>query len=306
MRTRHALVTGAAGFIGRHVCRHLAQLGWTVHGIGHGRLSPSERKRWGIDQWRSSDITLSSLRRLHVRLDAIIHCAGGNSVAHSLAHPADDFHRNVTSLLQVLEYVRLASPGACVVYPSSAAVYGDASDEPLPETAPAQPVSPYGVHKRIAEELCRSYGAHYGVATTVIRLFSVYGPGLRRQLWWDACRKAVHGERTFWGTGKEIRDWLHVNDAAALLCLAIANASGGCPIVNGGSGTGVAVDMIVRTIFRAFHIKETPCFTGGQRPGDPLHYRADIRRAAEWGWSPGYRWEEGLSAYVEWFRSLRS
>lgn len=305
MRSKVALVTGAGGFIGRHVCRHLAGQGWTVHGMGHGRLSQAERKQWGISRWQSSDVTLSALRRLRLKPEAIIHCAGGNSVGYSLEHPAEDFHRNVTSLLQVLEYVRIAAPEACVIYPSSAAVYGDAPDAPLQETAPAQPVSPYGVHKWMAEELCRSYAAHHGVAAAVVRLFSVYGPGLRRQLWWDACRKAGKGRGTFAGTGKETRDWLHVEDAAALLGAAVARASGECPIVNGGSGEGVPIDSIVRAIFRAFGVDEPPHFTGERRPGDPPHYCADMHRAAGWGWSPSHRWEEGVSAYVEWFRGLR-
>ena len=305
MRAKVALVTGAAGFIGRHACRCLAGQGWIVHGLGHGRLSPAMRKRWGISRWQSSDVTLLALRRLRVRPEAIIHCAGGNSVGYSLEHPAEDFHRNVTSLLQVLEYARLAAPNARVIYPSSAAVYGDAPDGPLPETAPPHPVSPYGVHKWMAEELCRSYAVHHGVSVAVVRLFSVYGPGLRRQLWWDACRKAGKGQGTFAGTGKETRDWLHVEDAASLLGAAIARASGECPIVNGGSGAGVTIETIVRALFRGLDVDEPPCFSGERRSGDPPHYCADTRRASEWGWSPTHRWEEGLSAYVEWFRGLR-
>ena len=102
------------------------------------------------------------------------------------------------------------------------------------------PVSPYGVHKKIAEDLCRSYGQHFKIASCVIRLFSVYGVRLRKQLLWDECLKLSKNEITFFGTGQETRDWLHIHDVVNLLFTAAEHASSHCPTVNGGTGVGVS------------------------------------------------------------------
>ena len=157
--------------------------------------------------------------------DVIVHCAGSGSVGFSMTHPYQDFQRTVATTLAVLEYARLYAPRARVAYPSSAGVYGEVQKLPIAETDPLSPASPYGVHKRFAEELCASYAQHFGIAVAVVRLFSVYGAGLRKQLLWDASQKIMRGENRFFGTGEEIRDWLHVEDAASLLIAAAGHAS---------------------------------------------------------------------------------
>ena len=150
------------------------------------------------------------------------------------------------ALAALLDGVRDRAPAARVVLLSSAAVYGAARIVPTPETEPAAPSSPYGEHKRACEELCRASG----LATIALRLFSVYGPGLRRQLLWDACCKAREGALEFAGTGDEERDWLHVDDAVALVLVAAEHASPAMPIVNGGTGIGTRVRDVVTVIAR--------------------------------------------------------
>jgi UDP-glucose 4-epimerase len=184
---------------------------------------------------------------------------------------------------------------------SSAAVYGEVAQRPIPEDAPLCPVSPYGVHKLQAEDLCRSYSRHFGVRTVVVRLFSVYGPGLRRQLLWDACEKLRSGSATFSGTGNEVRDWLHVKDAARLLAVAAAHASTECPVANGGYGMGRSVREVVATLAEDLGANATPCFTGARRSGDPKCYVADLTTAKSWGWQPAIEWRSGMRAYAEWY-----
>jgi UDP-glucose 4-epimerase len=298
------LVTGAYGFVGRHVARAAAARGHFVTGIGHGAWSRDEWTRWGLKEWYAETIDIDSLVTHANAPDVIIHCAGSSSVAFSMANPVQDHQRTVGSTLAVLEYIRLHRPAARLVIPSSAGVYGAAARQPIGVDSPLLPVSPYGLHKRIAEDLCRSYGRHFGVACAAVRLFSVFGVGLRKQLWWDACSKLAAGNAHFGGTGDETRDWLHVDDAARLLLTAGAHADAACPIVNGGSGAAVTVRAVVQAFAQAFGPDGgEPRFDGVSRSGDPAHYRADIAEAAAWGWAPQRYWTDEIGPYVDWFRA---
>ncbi|SPF42698.1 NAD-dependent epimerase/dehydratase (fragment) [Syntrophobacter sp. SbD1] len=189
-----------------------------------------------------------------------------------------------------------------IVYPSSAAVYGAATVLPLSEAIPPNPISPYGLHKRIVEDLCGYYSARWNVPAALVRFFSLYGEGLRKQLLWDACNKARDGAFTFFGTGNELRDWLHVSDAAELFLLAAENAGVHCPVVNGGTGTGHTVRDIVTQTGLLWSPQAVPEFSKISKPGDPCHLVANIRNAQSWGFTPKVELASGLAAYVRWFR----
>src|SRR3990167_1898942 len=103
---------------------------------------------------------------------------------------------------------------ATLVYHSSATVYGLAKQLPISEDATLRPISPYGVYKSMAEQLCQVYDNYYQLSIAVVRLFSIYGAGLQMQLLLDGCNKLCMGQAEFFGTGEEIRDCLHVIDAA--------------------------------------------------------------------------------------------
>ncbi len=295
-----ALVTGAAGFIGRHVSRRLADDGWKVMGIGHGQAPSAE---WGLTYWRESPVTKSALLELPDLPSLIIHCAGSGSVAASIAEPETDRQKTVESTRELLEYVRDQVPQASLVYPSSAAVYGICEMHPIPVKQTLNPVSPYGMHKRDAEQLIRNFSANHGLKVAIVRLFSVYGPGLRKQLLWDACKRMYQGECLFYGTGDETRDWLHVEDAASLLVLAAIHASRLCPIVNGGSGSSTTNRAVLQQLAKAIGSPAMPEFNLQTRPGDPLHYHANISDTASWGWRPGIPLEKGIEQYINWFRT---
>lgn len=296
------LVTGAHGFVGRHVARRFADAGYVVTGVGHGAWDRSEFSKCGVTFWHQAHVDLDSLVTYGGEPDVIAHCAGSGSVMFSMRHPLQDYDRTVSSTAAVLEYVRLHSHGTIVVYPSSAAVYGNAGNLPIRESAARQPISHYGVHKLLAEHLCQSYASNFDVPVAIVRYFSIYGEGLRKQLIWDACSRVASGTFTFFGSGDELRDWLHVDDAARLLMVAASHAARDCPIINGGSGDGVAVRDILALVFREFGLEQPMQFSGEARLGDPLGYQADIQLANAWGWHPEIPLADGVNRYVEWFK----
>jgi UDP-glucose 4-epimerase len=301
MSERLVVVTGAYGFLGRHVARALAARGCTVLGLGHGSWARQEWKAWGLADWRTCDVTLEALETYAREPAAIVHCAGSASVAFSMAHPLLDYRRTVETTAAVLEFVRTRAMGAAVMLPSSGSVYGSSTAAAIPESAPLAPQSVYAVHKLLAEQLCVAAGRFFGLRTAVVRFFSVHGPGLRKQLLWDACGKLSRGDVRFAGTGEETRDWLHVEDAASLAAIAVDHAVPECPIVNGGSGVSVTVREIVSGVASALTLDLAPVFSGVARQGDPFRFVADNARARSWGWVPRIGWRDGVRAYCEWF-----
>lgn len=296
------VVTGAYGFLGRHTCRILAREGFRVVGLGHGSWHQNEWPLWGLSAWHEDDVTLDALTRCAVGSHALVHMAGGSSVQASFSNPFGNFERTVSTVATVLEFIRTVSPRTKLVYPSSAGVYGNTEQIPIPESTPTSPVSPYGAYKSLCEQLIRMYARHYSVAAFVIRFFSIYGSGLRKQLLWDACCKMASGNCSFMGTGRELRDWLHVEDATRLIRLAIEHASTECPIVNGGAGVGVSVREILEELAACFPGNIKPTFLGTQRIGDPIAFVADIKLSREWGWEPRRSLKEGLGEYFTWWQ----
>lgn len=300
---RTVFVTGAAGFLGRHVSQHLSLRGWIVIGIGHGEWTAAEQGRWGLSGWIRGDVNGHSLKaamRTATAPHAILHCAGGSSVGFSLTSPKEDFHRTVVSTMEVLEFTRNYAPGAAIVYPSSAAIYGTTAQSRLCEEQAPNPVSPYGLHKFQAEQLCAFHARQWGLRLAVIRFFSLYGPGLRKQLLWDAFHKARKQDHVFWGSGQEVRDWLFIADAARLLEFAMAQASHECPVVNGGTGVGQEVRDIL-TMFGSLHEPRwQPVFSNTQKPGDPSCLVADVSRIQAWGFSPSIDLYSGMRMTYDW------
>ena len=297
-----AIVTGAGGFIGSRVAEALAKRGWRIGAAGHpGRACASASAHtWGA-------LSVESLANLAAQLGpiaVIVHCAGGSSVGPSLQDPARDFERSVVSTLRVLEFMRAHAPGARLVFLSSAAVYGAANIEPLHEDLPKRPISPYGAHKAIAEDLVAHWADQFGLHTTTLRLFSVYGAGLRKQLLWELSRRARAGEDplTLFGSGDERRDFIAIEDAAELIARAADPQLAPPALMNGGSGRGASVRALAQGLLEALGCTQPLRFSGQAKPGDPMTMVADVRRAQAFGFSASVSLEQGLAAYADWVR----
>lgn len=301
---RTVLVTGGFGFLGRAVARIFKERGFRVVGIGHGAWTPDEALAHGFDSWQPSDVSLSGLSALNERYEVVVHCAGSGSVNYSLTHPLEAFRMTVQSTVELLEHLRRIESKALLIYPSSAAVYGAVDDRPLVESDLPNPVSPYGYHKKITEDLLESYSRHFGARVAVIRFFSIYGAGLAKQLLWDASGKLSSGapEANFWGTGEETRDWIHINDAAALVA-SLSGATAPFSIMNGANGDRVTVRGVLQMLKKALDVDTKITFNGIVKPGDPRYYHADVSKARQLGLQPTVTLADGLDRYARWIRT---
>lgn len=299
------LVTGAYGFIGRHVASIFAKNGWYVVGLGNGDWPQIEHEKWGVSKWFNHNVTEQKLLELNLKPQVIVHAAGGSSVPLSVKNPELDYQKTVSSTEGLLKYIRKTQLKTKLIYLSTAGVYGETSNLPIAETANLMPLSPYGINKLSAEKLCEEYSSIINLETVVVRLFSVYGAGLKKQLLWDALNKVVMSEAVFFGTGKEVRDWLHVSDAAKLIFKLAETKTENHTVVNGGSGHGLSVDHLLTDLFKHYGSSLTPSFSGVARKGDPKGYIADTQVALSMGWKPDVALRDGLAEYVAWFKSLQ-
>lgn len=300
-------VTGGNGFIGRHLIGHLAREGESVYGVGHGAIDETDRRKLGLTDWINGEISAPNLDGLVQRAgipSAIFHLAGGSSVVRSIEQPYEDFSRTVAATARLLEWLRQSARECRLVVVSSAAVYGAHHAGAISEQAAKQPMSPYGHHKLIMEQLCRSYADSFGIRATILRLFSVYGPALRKQLLWDLCVRLGQGQRelVLGGTGNEARDWVDVRDVVRLLAgLAQANAAP-LKVLNGGSGVPTSVAEIARLVTRAWGGDIPVRFSGLVRAGDPFSLVADAGQLSAIPFSWHISVQDGIAQYVSWFK----
>lgn len=303
---RVVLVLGAAGFVGRHVCRVLAGHGYSVFGVGHGTWTENEWRESGLSRWLAADISLESLYQLTngIQPQFIVHCGGSGTVSYSYTNPLADFQRATQSTALALEWIRLNCPNTCrLVLISSAAVYGDQGDSNAAENSIKCPISPYGVHKLTAECLCESYSRFFGISSSIVRLFSVYGEGLRKQLLWDALSKFKRNEYAFFGTGNEIRDWIHVEDAAELVARAGMAEQFKFVVYNGGSEHATTRDVL-GLLAKVSNYTNTLIFNGESHQGNPRRLTSDSRQTMRLlQWKPQINLEVGVRRYVLWYHS---
>lgn len=304
-------VTGGRGFIGRHLARRLAAAGHRVAGLGHGAWPASEASAWGVTHWLNADVSGSSLAQMLASLGrpaGIFHFAGGSSVGAAIASPFEDFQRTVGSTAQLLEWLRQHSPQTPLVAVSSAAVYGSGHQGPISEGDRLSPYSPYGAHKLMMEQLCRSYAGNFGLSVVVPRLFSVYGIELKKQLFWDICTQiGRQGAAELGGTGEELRDWTHVGDVTAALARLVERADASVATINVATGRPVPVREVAAKLALAWSTDAPPPirFNGQSRPGDPKSLCADVAAMNGLGLACGSSLDAGIAEYVAWFQSLR-
>jgi nucleoside-diphosphate-sugar epimerase len=305
-----ALVTGAAGFIGSHLCEHLLTAGDEVKAVDaftdyYSRADKERNIAPLITHERFSfvenDLNEMLLVPLLADVDVVYHLAAQPGVRASWGRSFELYVRdNLLATQRLLEACQRHPPSK-LVYASSSSVYGEAPSYPTSESSATKPVSPYGVTKLAAEQLCRVYQVAYSVPTAALRLFSVYGPRQRPDMAFARLvRCAVHGG-TFelYGDGEQTRDWTFVGDvAAAMRTVALSDWTG---VANIGGGVRVSMNQVVATIWRICGRFEVVYVPRGL--GDVRDTGADTALATKsFGYAPRTTLRKGLEAMIEWER----
>ncbi len=313
---RRVLILGGSGFLGRHVSRELARhralltvASTTVHSFPF-LLPPSERVTRAICDVRDA-ASVAETVNVH---EVVFNLAGHSGTVSSTNQPAADAAVNILGALSVLEAVRLYAPGAKVVFPGSRLEYGTVGILPVSEDAPLRPTSPYGVHKLAAEHHHRNYWHIHGVRTTVLRITIPFGAhaspvgrdfGIANRF----IQLAVEDQALrIFGDGRQLRDYVYVDDVVSALALAGATRDSDGEVYNVGAGRGIAlVDFARLAIAEAgggrLEFAPWPELALAVETGDFVANISAIREALRW--QPLVGLEEGVRRAVHSLRRVK-
>lgn len=305
-----ALVTGAAGFVGSHLCTALLDGGAEVVAVDAFTDYYSRRcKEHNLAHLRGraglilheADLSEAPLAPLLDGVDCVFHLAGQPGVRASWGPDFVHYVRhNITATQRLLEACML-HPLRKFVFASSSSIYGNAEAYPTPESLRPQPVSPYGVTKLAAEHLCEVYRTSFGVPIASLRLFTIYGPRQRPDMAFSRLVGAALAGEEFeiYGDGEQTRDFTFVGDVVQ--AMRDAAVSDWCGVANIGGGSRTSMNDvldIVRDLCGELRIVRRP-----QATGDVRHTAADTSvAAAAFGYRPRISLAQGLAAMVDWER----
>lgn len=302
---RKMVITGVNGFLGRSAKEYFEKE-YDITGIDLAAKYCGGDDNLSYYQCNMSQETaeLASVFT-SVQPDVILHCAGSANVGASVVNPMADLDGNLHSLYQLLLALQSFEKRPEIIFFSSAGIYGNPKELPIKETAAAEPVSPYGLHKYMAEQLCSYYNRIHGYHIRSIRIFSAYGSGLRKQLLWDIYQKYRNtGKIELFGTGNETRDFIHVSDILRAIALILAY-EGPEEIFNVANGEEVSIRELAETYAKTLgENPEIVSFNGETKPGDPKNWRADISLLKKIGYEKKMDLAAGIEDYVNWVKHL--
>lgn len=315
--TEHALVTGAAGFIGGHTCRALLQAGYRVTGLDNfDPFYDRGIKEEAVEQlsvhegfsFIEGDIRdQAALRALIGGVDVVVHLAARAGVRPSIAEPCLYSSVNVEGTTSMLEACR-ASDVRRFVFGSSSSVYGETTPVPFREDHPAlTPISPYAATKRAGELVCQVYTHLHDMRIASLRFFTVYGHRQRPDLAIHRFTRLMAAGQAIqrYGDGSTERDYTHVDDIVKGVLGAVRWTEREEPqheIFNLGESRTVKLDELIRLIAAALGVDPEVEVRPAQ-PGDVSRTYADIGKARRvLGYNPTVKIEEGIVDFVDWYR----
>ena len=309
------LITGVAGFIGSNLARELINRGEEVIGIDcftdyYSRaLKESnindllEKRNFNFIE---GDLLTLDLKNIFKDVDYIYHQAAQAGVRSSWGKDFEIYSRNNILLTQRLLEAAVDSNIKKFVYASSSSVYGDVDELPMKEKHKLQPVSPYGVSKLAAENMCYLYWKNYGVPTISLRYFTVYGEGQRPDMAFHIFIKNVLQNKTIhvFGNGKQSRNFTYVGDVVRANILSAKSEISGEVLNIGGNQQDLTINYIIESISNILgkkcEVKYEPVVKG-----DVKHTAADCIKAKELlDYQPQISLKEGLKKQIKWMKNL--
>lgn len=294
------LIIGSKGFIGSLAYSVFKDKGCTVKGCDVlSDLSDSD-----YFQLDAQNPDFDALFKTN-GFDVCVNCSGAASVPLSLENPMNDFNLNTLNVFKILNAIKSFQPDCKFVNISSAAVYGNPEVLPIKESAVLKPLSPYGIHKVQAEEICREFWQFYKIPTCSVRIFSAYGNGLKKQIFWDLYNKFNNSSVVeLFGTGNETRDFIHVNDVVDAIYLIIKNSPFEGDVINVANGEEFSIQYIADLYKKGLDSNHEIKFNKVTKSGDPLNWRADISKLSAMGYKPKVSLDKGVLEYINWVKGL--
>jgi UDP-glucose 4-epimerase len=301
--SKQCLVLGAGGFIGTNLCRHLLQRGAKVQGFGRSNAFPDALE--GV-RWISGDFAdQSALAQAIEGSELVFHLVGSRLPEVSNQDPVGDLESNVAGTLRLLDICHRHGVRKVIFVSSGGTVYGIAPQIPIPETAPTEPITAYGIGKLAIEKYLALYRHLHGLDYAILRISNPFGPfqgGYRRQGVIAAfIQQALNGETLeIWGDGEVVRDFIYIDDVMTAICEAALHA-GPYRLFNVGQGIGRSVNQILADIEAVLGRGVLPKRYKPSRAADVPVNVLDvglIRR--ELGWQPRHDWRSSLRATADW------
>ena len=294
------LVLGSNGFIGRNALEHFrARYPETT---GCDVIAPEVYD----DRFLLLDKSDPQFEKIFLQntFDICINASGSGSVPYSIEHPEEDYKLNAKNVFDILNAMSRFNSQCRFLNFSSAAVYGNPDTLPVSEKSRTKPLSPYGFHKLISEQICAEFYHLKKIRTCSMRVFSAYGEGLKKQLFWDIYQKAKnHQVVELFGTGEESRDFIHVKDVLQAIDCIVEKSNFEADIVNVATGMNTSIKYAAETFLKNLDPGKQISFTSKVKEGDPFGIQANISRLESYGFAPGIKLEEGLSRYSEWIQA---
>lgn len=316
------LVTGAAGFIGMHVCQRLLARGDEVIGIDNLNdyydVSLKEARLAQLRQhpnFRFARIDIADRVELanlfaQEELQSVVHLAAQAGVRYSLTNPHAYADSNLIGFVNILEGCRHAHVQH-LVYASSSSVYGGNIKTPFSETDSVdQPVSLYAATKKANELMAHAYSHLYGIPAIGLRFFTVYGPWGRPDMAYFSFTKAILDGRPIdvFNHGQLQRDFTYIDDITEGVVRVLdrpATQEAGVPhrVFNIGNHEPIALLVFIETLEKALGREAIKNFLPMQ-PGDVHATHADTIQLQEWvGFAPNTPLQEGIEKFVAWYHS---
>ena len=298
---KRIFVTGGAGFIGFHLCRKLSDFtsNLTIYdNLSSGKVENVKH----IPRVHFVKADILDIKKLHSqeKADVIYHLAAQVVVPYSMENPIEDFETNARGTLNILEKAR--KDDARVVFASSAAVYGNTTALPTPESYGFNPASCYGLSKVVGEQYCNMYSKQYGLDITIVRFANVYGPKGHGVIpdFLDKLKKNPEKLEII-GTGLQSRDFVHVSDVVEALILSAVNENAIGETYNIGFGETTKIIDLAKMILKILGLSEKTVVTTTNVPwqGDINTIWFDITKIKkELKWHPKISLEDNLKEMI--------